>query len=404
MTALRAKIELEIGAIAMVSKANDRVRFAFAGCVLALAGMACTGGTNLNGNSNQQDACAGQAVFQLSPTRQAVAAIDADCFLDLLARSETEPTVFLQPIVEDFVSSFAERFPNDADFVLFTLDAHRERLRFTAVGGFNIAIRVPEAGLGPFVSVPAFATLPNLRSYIYLARKDSLVLGPSLHELLHGWGVRFVRPEALAQQAAQSDNHWGFSSAGGQIGGWMPGTLQQLDDGQFALSSGQVQAGGRSFNTLPYAPIELYLMGLGDPDQVPPLEVAINPVATSLFEFNADRIEIVTIDDIIAANGARVPSAQDSPKAFVLTLIVLTDHELSAAEWEFYQDSIDFFSDNRSADINDAFPASRYAGQPIRELIKQPDFEDPSRHFMNFSEATGGRAAVEFITLQAPTQ
>ncbi|MCH8854067.1 MAG: hypothetical protein IID41_15665 [Planctomycetes bacterium] len=385
---------------------NDRVRFLFAGCAVALAGVACTNSTNPNGNSNQngQDACAGQTAFQLSPTRQAVAAIDADCFGELLARSKTEPTIFLQPIVQDFVSSFAERFPNQADFVLFTLDAHRERLRFTAVGGFNIAVRVPEAGLGPFVAVSAFETLANLRSYIYLARKDSLVLGPSLHELLHGWGVRFVQPESLALQAAQSDNHWGFSSAGGQIGGWMPGTLQDLGDGQFALRSGQVQPGGRSFNTVPYSPIELYLMGLGHPDEVEPLEVAINPVATSLFEFTADRIDTVTIDDIIAANGTRVPSAKDSQKAFALTLIVLTDHELSTTEWEFYQDSIDFFSDNSSADINEAFPESRYADQPIRELISQPDFEDPSRHFMNFSEATGGRATVDFITLQAAPQ
>ena len=377
-----------------------------AGCALALAGVACT---NTNGpidntNNNGQGACAGREEFQLSPTRQAVAAIDTDCFADLLARSKTEPTLFLQPTVQDLVSSFAEQFPNEADFVLFTLDAHRDRLRFTAVGGFNIAVRVPEAGLGPFVAVPAFETLPNLRSYIYLARKDSLVLGPSLHELLHGWGVRFVRPESLAQQATQSDNHWGFSSAGGQIGGWMPGTLQDLGDGQFALRSGQVQAGGRSFNTLPYSPIELYLMGLGDPDEVEPLQVAINPVASSLFEFTADRIETVTIDDIIAANGTRVPSAEDSQKAFALTLIVLTDHELSTTEWEFYQDSIDFFSNNSSADINEAFPESRYADQPIRELISQPDFEDPSRHFMNFSEATGGRATVDFITLQAAPQ
>ena len=40
-------------------------------------------------------------------------------------------------------------------------------------------------------------------------------------------------------------------------------------------------------------------------------------------------------------------------------------------------------------------------GQPIRELIAQPDLEDPSREFMNFFEATRGRATLEFIPLQA---
>ncbi|MCH8053542.1 MAG: hypothetical protein IH895_05730 [Planctomycetes bacterium] len=375
----------------------------------ALAGAGCApgdgtpnGNGNANGNANQQDdECLAEGSFQLAPSRQAVAFVDPACFSDLLKRSEIEPTLLLQASVEQFITRFAGQFPNDADFVLFTLDAHREQLRFNAVGGFNIAINVPEAGLGPFVSVSSFPTLPNLRSYIYLARKDSLVLGPSLHELAHGWGVRFITPDALAQQASQSDNHWGFTSAGGQLGGWMPGTLMDLGDGEFELSSGQIETGGRSFNTVPFSAIELYLMGLAEQDEVKPLQVAVNPVPRSLFEFVADDIVEVTIEDIIAANGARVPSTQDAQKAFKIALIVLTDHLLSDREWDFYQDSIDYFSFDGGADINEAFPESRYAGQPIRELIAQPDLEDPSREFMNFFEATRGRATIEFIPLQA---
>ena len=337
----------------------------------------------------------------MAPSRQAVAFVDPPCFSDLLERSEIEPTLLLQPTVEQFIKLFAEQFPNDADFVLLTLDAHREQLRFNAVGGFNIAIKVPEAGLGPFVSVSSFSTLPNLRSYIYLARKDSLVLGPSLHELAHGWGVRLLAPDVLAQQITDSESHWGFSSAGGQMGGWLPGTLVNLGNGRFELSSGEVASGGRSFNNVPYSPIELYLMGLADPSEVDPIQVAINPAPLSLFQFTADEIVELTIDDIVAANGRRVPSAEDSQRSFKLTLIVLTDHELNSAEWKFYQDSMDFFSAEAHADINDFFNASEYAGQPIRDFITQSQKEASVGNLMNFCRAARRRATLEFIQLNS---
>ena len=368
----------------------------------SLIGAGCASGTVPNGNANQQgDECLADGFFQMAPSREAVAFVDPPCFSDLLERSEIEPTLLLQPTVEQVITRFAEQFPNDADFVLFTLDAHRERLRFNAVGGFNIAIHVPEAGLGPFVAVSSFPTLPNLRSYIYLARKDSLVLGPSLHELAHGWGVRFLAPDVLAQQVTDSDSHWGFTSAGGQMGGWLPGTLVDLGNGQYELSSGEVASGGRSFNSVPYSPIELYLMGLADPSEVDPIQVAINPTPLSLFQFTADEIVELTIDDIVAANGRRVPSAEDSQRHFKLTLIVLTDHELNDAEWKFYQDSMDFFSAEAVADINEFFTASEYAGQPIRDFIMQSEQEASVGVLMNFYRAARRRATLEFIQLNS---
>ncbi len=368
----------------------------------ALAAVGCTSETSPNGNANQQDDdCLADGFFQMAPSRQAVAFVDPPCFSDLLERSEIEPTLLLQPTVEQFITQFAQQFPNDADFVLLTLDAHREQLRFNAVGGFNIAIKVPEAGLGPFVSVSSFSTLPNLRSYIYLARKDSLVLGPSLHELAHGWGVRLLAPDVLAQQITDSESHWGFSSAGGQMGGWLPGTLVNLGNGRFELSSGEVASGGRSFNNVPYSPIELYLMGLADPSEVDPIQVAINPAPLSLFQFTADEIVELTIDDIVAANGRRVPSAEDSQRSFKLTLIVLTDHELNSAEWKFYQDSMDFFSAEADADLNDFFNASEYAGQPIRDFITQSQKEGSVGNLMNFCRAARRRATLEFIQLNS---
>ena len=121
----------------------------------------------------------------------------------------------------------------------------------------------------------------------------------------------------------------------------------------------------------------------------------------SLFQFTADEIVELTIDEIVAANGERVPSAADSQTHFKLALVVLTDHELNDAEWKFYQDSMDFFSAEAVADINDFFTASEYAGQPIRNFITQSEQEASAGDLMNFCRAARRRATLEFIRLNS---
>jgi hypothetical protein len=326
-----------------------------------------------------------------------VAVIDPSGFQELLRRSNTEPAVVLRPMVQEYVEAYARAFPVAADFLVFLLDAHRQELSFNAVGGFNITVNAPEAGLGVFVNIPVAPELEDVRSYIYLARKDSLVLGPALHELAHAWGVRLREPEPLGDQGEISNNHWGFSSVGGQMGGWMPGTLQDLGQGQYQLSAGHIEPQGRSFNTVPYAALELYLMGWVDPREVDPIEVAVNPRLVSLFEFTADEIVDVTISQIIAGNGERRPSFENAPRQFEATCLILTDKFLGDEEWRFYSDSMDYFAFDGPMDIADAFPAERYAGEPIFELINTPDPEDPGRGFLNFFEASRGLADLEFV-------
>ncbi len=96
-----------------------------------------------------------------------------------------------------------------------------------------------------------------------------------------------------------------------------------------------------------------------------------------------------------------MPSAADSQTHFKLALIVLTDHQLSDAEWKFYQDSMDFFSAEAVADINDFFNASEYAGQPIREFIEQSEHEASVGDLLNFCRAARRRATLEFIQLDS---
>lgn len=339
--------------------------------------------------------------FQLSPDKRSVAIVDPQGFAELLELSRTEPRPRLQPLVAEYIRQFAEIYGNEANFVIFTLDAHRDDIRFNALGGFNVTVQADEQGIGPIRQLDDFERLPHLRSYTYLSRKDSLVLGPSLHELAHGWGVRLQQPSILGTQVIDSDNHWGFSGVGGQLGGWRPGTLEETEEGIFRTTSGNVNPNGRSFNDLAYATLELYLMGLASPDEIGPIQIAMSPMSRSLFEFQAEGLVDITIEDIIVGNGERIPSIGDAPSAFTIDFLILTDHELSDDEWQFYMDSVNYFSATKSLEIRDAFPEDRYGGHPILDLLDQADDQLGTR-FINFFEATDGRATIEFLPL-APT-
>jgi hypothetical protein len=366
------------------------------GIAALLAAGSCSPVDNGNGNNGGSE-----PQFLVSPDGRAVAIVDPDGFTELVDLSWTEPRLSIQPLVEAYLQAYAERFPSDANFLLFLLDVHRDRLRFNALGGFNVTVRSPETGLGPIGQATPLPNLPELRSYIYLARKDSLVLGPSLHELAHAWGVRLTQPSTLGKQVTCSDNHWGYTSAGGQLGGWSPGSLVENSGGRFEIAGGNVEPNGRPFNTVAYSHIELYLMGLVGSEAVPAMEVAINPQFQSLFQFTADDVVVLSIEDILDGNGVRKPLPADAPRDFKLTVVFLTDHIPTSRDWAFYADSMNFFEAPEARDIQLAFPARRYRGEPIRDLIQQSDPENPQRHFMNFFEATAGLARVAFIDVRA---
>src|SRR5205823_5353661 len=84
-----------------------------------------------------------------------------------------------------------------------------------------------------------------------------------------------------------------------------PGTLVSLGgnkydaDGYFGSAFGTVANGG---NAVPYAPLELYLMGLVDKSAVAPIQVAVNGSFASQADasngiFSADSIKTVSISD-----------------------------------------------------------------------------------------------------------
>lgn len=303
----------------------------------------------------------------------------------------------LNPIGPD--TSFSTLPAGIASEVFATLDTLPQPTRGAFAQGFRFLEsglgRVPEGG---FIWVPT-----DLRGYLFLPERQELVEGKFLHELAHFWAAHLTGPPVLAQEIERTAaSHWSYTSVGGVLGGWLPDTLESLGDN---LYRARIALGGWAQNAHFYAPLELYLMGLAEAEEVPPIEIAIDAemvenISAGLQTFTVSSFETVTIEDIIEANGPRMPSFDESEKHFRLALIILTDHELSDAEWGFYSRSIDFASAAQSRDVLDFFPEETYPEYYHTLSIKQERLLD-DLVLLNFYMATGGRGTIEFVPIAA---
>ncbi|MEO7112049.1 MAG: hypothetical protein ABI183_16520 [Polyangiaceae bacterium] len=192
------------------------------------------------------------------------------------------------------------------------------------------------------------APIENFAQYIYLL------------EFSHNWGPAVQLPaEADAGADAGAANpgvmigfpfHWSFFFDPGGMAGGNP--WQDMGGGSFSVT-------GQSPSTIKYSPLDLYIMGLADKSEVPPFGVIENAVvpfdvkdpftgatynassfpwwgATPFTVTGATR-RTVTIDDVIAQNGPRVPDVTTSPKTFNIGIVLdvaadATDDEIAAAE------------------------------------------------------------------------
>jgi MYXO-CTERM domain-containing protein len=180
-----------------------------------------------------------------------------------------------------------------------------------------------------------------------------------LLELSHNWGPEVRIPSAADGGGGPSTElegfpfHWSFwndmggSPAGGNL--W-----KNNGDGTFTTQ-------GQKPSAMTYSMLDLYLMGLADASEVKPFGVLENavppkgmldpftgqPYAASSFPwfgatpFTATATRrVLTIDDIVATNGARSPAYGASPTSWTLGIVLVvgataTDAEISQAEAVF---------------------------------------------------------------------
>ncbi|MDA8140217.1 MAG: hypothetical protein M0036_16340, partial [Desulfobacteraceae bacterium] len=150
----------------------------------------------------------------------------------------------------------------------------------------------------------------------------SFTLGTMSHELMHRWAafvkVRSPNGQITNDLLGQENSHWSFLLD--TKGSLMYGNSWQ-DNGNGTFTSLK----GRKY----YSPLDLYLMGLIDKTDVPPMRLIDSP-ATDKTQVSKPGITIsgsshfVTIDDIIAAEGERSPDHTLSQKNFKVGCIYIT--------------------------------------------------------------------------------
>lgn len=241
-------------------------------------------------------------------------------------------------------------------------------VRGNHLGGQN---QVEGIGRPVFDNSAQWGSDGRLDSVFVLNWTDS---GPVLHELTHRWGVQLSRDLGF-QQCAPA--HWGMVGAGrGVLGGFDPTDLVDNGNGTWSFPNGQGSSGGAPADTTPLSQLELYVAGFLPPEEVPPIAMPVNVDCNSITQtqatitFAADAMTTVTIDDIIAVHGPRLPVAAESPREFSMAWLVVLNRVPTLTEAAFMQYRSEYIARREPGDM------------PFR---------------LTFWEATGGRATLQTL-------
>ncbi len=193
-----------------------------------------------------------------------------------------------------------------------------------------------------------FGSAGKLQSVIHLPLSGGLRGGPSLHEMMHRWA------NGLNELKGDRRGHWGFTSVDGVLGGFDRSSLKRpaTDDGVYTASgrgfgaSAGFREDGYVYNTITFSPLEQYLMGARSGERVKDIEEMINPQrdSNSRESFTATGSRMITVSDIVARDGERLPPLGASQKQFRILYVVATDKPISDADWNFHNEQVALFS------------------------------------------------------------
>jgi len=226
-------------------------------------------------------------------------------------------------------------FPDDYDFVAIVQPVTYYQNRYYA-GVRNTTTGI---GVGAFDAGATYGSASRLQGVIHYPIDGFFDLGEqaAVHEIGHRWvNVLFNTP------LSGGSPHWpvstlassvmGFNIPGSNVGGNFNSVFQPNGDGTYKVLAAPDT--GRFYD------LELYLMGLLPKDSVGPHFVFQNqaqfPIATG--GNAAGPVTTVTVDDIIAAKGARIPAYGSAQTTFrVATVVLSTGRLLSADEMAFFE-------------------------------------------------------------------
>jgi len=228
--------------------------------------------------------------------------------------------------VQNVAKLFFETYPNDQfDFlVIFDTKSSGDAVpRSRAVSNSTVGL----GAIPLFDNTSEFGATDVLKTVVH---QNNRVVGSVInHELGHHWGV-FYRDDQLYLESVLEPAHWGISTHIGVMG---PGPFLKDDgNGGFLVTYANNNSGTPFSNN--FSLLELYMMGLATRNEVMPLRFMADASYPDLDTIVPESSTIlVSIDDIIAAYGERIPRAADSQKSFTAAFIVVSESFISEVEY-----------------------------------------------------------------------
>lgn len=236
---------------------------------------------------------------------------------------------------QEIAKEFFQLHPDAFDFlVIFSNFTYA--MPDPAAKGFYLEVKNDVSGIGKplFDNSGSFGSAGKLQGTIDMGNVVTRVTDPRdpmfqdtvntlLHEMLHRWGaqVRFrdERGAIRTDLIGKDGSHWSYlldSGASLHYGN------EWHDNGDGTFTS----VGAEKY----FSPLDLYLMGLYNRNEVPAMALIENPsLNPSALPSPGTAISgssrFVSIDDIIAAEGERLPHFLSSQKAFAIAFILITE-------------------------------------------------------------------------------
>ncbi len=249
---------------------------------------------------------------------------------DLFLADRGDYTIVTKKVYEHFKVDF------DFIFIFADEDAKPDGSSY----GTNRSAKRDIDGLGGILydETATYGSAGRLKSILYLPLIRYVRNGPFLHEISHHWANKGFIPSTVS-------SHWGYSSVGGQLGGF--DELVDLGNGSY-LGKLNGNDGFGTFanggNSVRYSNVELYLMGMIPASDLEVIHVAENPEnAEGIGVFTADKITSYTPASLINQHGARSPSYVDSQKAFKAITVIISTSPISDERKEMANSNLENF-------------------------------------------------------------
>ncbi len=157
-----------------------------------------------------------------------------------------------------------DHIADDYDFIIYILNTEVRPEKLFMNGFYQgvkndiIGIGAPNHGEALYDYTKNYSEHANrLQGIIFLTHNDVIYDGPLLHEIMHRWGNYIIN-------TGHGSYHWGDTNVYGRLGGYKE--LKEIEDKTTIISYKRYWGG-------PYAPFELYLMGLLPKEEVPDITI-----------------------------------------------------------------------------------------------------------------------------------